>query len=267
MAAPLFFDTSPKDGESYPKGRFINGHFNGERLIECDPANIPAVLDWLDTFPNCLWPYKFGGWSQSAMLTAADIRPKPRSRVTSNDPQLIDFEKAWIWLTYSTDQMVNVAGIPVWEEIDPGLRPVPFSRSGVLRWASDSVPIQPGDVYIHSLIPAGTYRLNRYKLIAAPGILPYVWGRTNMNAYSTATLGYTFGPDCLLCTGAHVQRGSPGAASRQWKQANYTFMIHQEGWSKVLRPLTNQFEQILLPDGSPYLSQPRLDFNYITLGL
>jgi len=62
MAAPDYCDVSPLDGDPYPRGRFHNGQFYGERLVECADSDLEAVLEWFDTAPNGLWPYNVVGW-------------------------------------------------------------------------------------------------------------------------------------------------------------------------------------------------------------
>lgn len=253
MAGPAFTEIAP-----YPKGKFVNGDFIGERLLECDHADVASLLEWFDAYPNDVWPYPFGGWSQTALCTAAHVMPKPGIRsIASTAPPLQNYAKAWIYLTYSTNQMMSVGGLHVWEGFYPGLHQVCLPRPVGLLWASDEMPILPGEARFDVFMPHGEYVIKNYKLATAPSNMPLLWGKVNATSYATATLGYWFGADTMLCAGATVLRGSPGAVTHNWKQAWYLFKINLAGWSKVWRSdiwdsTNGHYESVLMPDGSPY---------------
>lgn len=214
------FEISP-----YPHGRFVNGQFQGERLVECNWGDVGALLAWFDSYPSNMWPYpEWGGWSASAPVVSAVPKPKPGSQVTSSTKPLIAHEKAWIYLTYGTSKMKYVGGHFVHEEIFGDLGPHPVARPNGLLWGSDDLPIIPGEASITTRLPQGEYCINHYKLAAPPSNASVVWGMTNAQPYTTASLGYIFAADTLLCKGPHVSRGSPGALTHDWKQAEYRFL-------------------------------------------
>ena len=265
MPAPDHYDVTPLGEDPYPRGRFLNGHFYGERLVECADTAIEALLEWFDASPNDVWPYDFGGWSLTALCQEAKVIPKPGGKVTSNSKPYIDFDRAWIHLKYSTEGMFRVGNYYLWEELRPGLHPMRFARAG-LRWQSgNQEDLRPGEVGHTVFGTSGEYIITHFKLLAAPSAISTVWGKTNSTAYTTASLGYIFGVDTMLCTGAQVMRGSPGALTSSWKQARYVFNINLAGWNKLYRPETNNYEYAILPNGNVYYPQTPTAFTYVGL--
>lgn len=260
MPAPDHFEVAP-----YPQGRFQNGSFHGERLVECAGTDVAALLDWFDTYPNDLWPYDFGGWSQSAMCVEAKVIPKPSTLVTSNSKPLMGYDKAWVYLQYSTASMFDVGGYRIWERLEPGLRHEGCDIVPWMRWMSDNALVFPNEAHLVKAIPSGEYRISHFKLAMAPSSLPNVWGKVNAGTYQTASLGYWFGAGTMLCVGATVERGSPGALTSNWKQAHYVFYIHPEGWNNVFRSQYSAFDAVKMPNGQPYFSQAPVGFTWTSL--
>lgn len=262
MSAPAHSDVAP-----YPKGKFHNGRFIGYRRLECADSDIAAILDYYDTPPNDTWPYNFGGWSQTACLVGADVYPKPGIAVTSSTSPLIDYDKAWIDLVYDTGEMFSLSGYRIWEEVFPGVGVQSHGRPN-FYWA-DNTPYRHGDGGIAHRYALGTYKLAHYKLAAVPYSVLATWGKVNATNYNTATFGapMIFPAGTMLCTGAYVSRGSPGTATRSWKQAIYKFQINGGGWNLVFRPDKNQYEPIYLPDGTQFLPQGTSTFTWTSLAI
>lgn len=259
MAIPSFYDIAP-----FPKGTFVNGHFVGTRLVECPSADIAANLAWLDTFPNNNWPYPFGGWSQTAPLTRAEVQPKPGSKV-SGTPPTIDYDKAWIELVYDSREMLYVGGYYVHEEWLPGTQRLSSPRNRLLEWASDGEQILPGDVDLQIHAGYGVYRISLYRLLAAPASANMLVGKVNATRFQMATLGGSFAPGAMLCEGARIERGSPGSATSDWKQAHFEFRIRPEGWDSWWRSDMGRFEQIRIPGGSLLETQRPEIFSWTSL--
>jgi len=191
--------------------------------------------------------------------------PKPGGKVVSTTKPYIDFDRAWVNLKYSTQGMYSVGGYYLWEELRPGLHAMRADRSD-LRWSTgNQEDIRPGEADITVYAPAGEYHIAHFKLLASPATMPLIWGKTNSLAYMTASLGYNFGVDTMLCTGATVKRGSPGALTSSRKQAHYVFQINPNCWSKVYRVATNAYESVILPTGAAYVPQGQVAFDYTTL--
>ncbi len=260
MAAPTHSDIAP-----YPTGKFINGDFIGVRKFECADSDIPAILEHYDTAPNDLWPYNFGGWSTSAVAVEAKVEPKPKGKVTSSTSPLIDYDRAYITLTYATKPMFVLTDFRIWEELFEGVQQFGIPRPDNLLWASDSLPLMEGHGRVDLYRTGGTYLIHHFKLATAPLSVSTVWGKTNATSYTTASLGYTFGAGTMLCAGARVSRGSPGALTSSWKQARYKFLIRLEGWNNVYRTKTGTHEAVYLPDGSDYEPQGEATFTWNSL--
>lgn len=259
MAAPDHFEVAP-----YPQGRFRNGHFTGERLVECASSDVAALLDWFDTYPNDLWPYPFGGWSETAMVTEADVDPKPGGKVESSTKPLISYNRAYIKLKYSTEGMMNLGGYHFWEHMGGGLTRSPQPKPAGLLW-NDGTPLFPGEQDLSCWMAAGTYHINHFKLATAPSSISSLARCCNSAAYTTASLGLTFAPQTLLFAGAALERGSPGAVTHLWKMAKFTFHYNPNGWNNVWRPETGQFEAVYLPTGDRYYFQPPAVFTWTSL--
>ena len=258
MAAPDHYELAP-----YPKGKFQNGHFFGERLVECAGPDIASLLAHFDKPPNDTWPYPWGGWSQSALCYEAEVQPAPGGQVTSDGKPYINYGKAHIHLKYATKPMFDVGGYRLWEEVKAGLQAENAGR-GLLYWA-DNTPLSPGGVPIEWRRAALTYYISHFKLDASPASIATLTGCVNSSLYQTASLGYNFAPGTLLCWGADVSRGSPGALTSSWKQARWKFTYHPNGWNKIPRLETGQYEDVYKPNGQPWLAQTPAAFTYVTL--
>lgn len=260
MSAPDHYEVAP-----YPIGRFRNGHFTGTRRVECASGDVASLLAWFDSYPNDHWPYPFGGWSNTAVLTAAEVKPKANSKVTSSTKPLIDYERAWIDLTYTTEGMVYIGGLYVWETLRAGASNMPIPKPADLRWG-DGTPLLPGEQIAKKVLASSTYQITFYKLASTPTAILWLQdGCTNASAYITATQGLLFPAETMLCVGAELKRGSPGSATNLWKQCTYTFHINPYGWNNVWRAETNTWEAVYLPTGDRFLPQPPLSFQYINL--
>jgi len=254
----------------YPTGKFINGDFVGVRKFECADTDIQALLEWYDNSANDVWPYDFGGWSTSALCQEALVEPVPKGKVTSNTSPLIDYDRAYITLTYRTKGMYDVGGYRIWEEVIPGLTPIAITRPTKLKWTDadadgNSEPLYSNFQSAQTYRTNGTYFISHFRLLASPASLTTVWGKVNSLAYQTASLGYSFGAGTLLCHGAKVTRGSPGALTSSWKQAQYEFGICMEGWNNLYRISTGGYASANLPTGALYVPQATAAFTWTSL--
>lgn len=263
-APPRYCEVAP-----YPICRYENGRFVGTRLLETAWEDVPALLEWLDTPPNNLWPYPCAGWASSAPVIRAEVRAKQGARPTVAGSTFARYETAQIELTYDTGKMMCImsGGIPwfVHEEIKTTSEKVYAQRVEGLVWAYDERPISPYEVGIDIERGIVVYDITLFRLATTPSSLALLLDRVNESIYYTATLGITFAPGTMLCVGGSAERNSDGTLVRNLKQATYRFLVRSVDWNYLYRLEHASFEPVKLATGQAYIPYPPITFSWQSL--
>lgn len=225
----------------WPRAKWNEGDFEGERKIHVPSSSLSTLLNSLDTGADLQWPYSATGPS-SALCRRVLVEPlgQDRNPPTAGTPtslaEYIDYQvTAW----YTTKGPKLLGGILYIEQIVPsqfGFHANPLA----LEWASDGVALTAQD-RVPIMVPSCTVRRKWPKTVTISSWVISDMNKINSAAWSAPLIGVTF-PAQKLLLGPPTITSSFTLGKLTTFSVEVDYMYHPANWNHPWRTDTFQFE-------------------------
>jgi len=220
---------------TYPRGRWVTGHFFGVRKLLCLWADMPTLMSQIGTSPDFAWPathYQFGTSDALAKEILIEPHKAAMDSVTAGDPpaavtEFASYEYAELTVKYSTSDYTWVNGAEVKERFSPApegytIAPELLQWSAIEQLETNEAPSM--------MIWGMTYTLEFNNLSTSPPDTTDWIGYINSNTVTTLTLGRTMAPETLLFNGTDLTVRFGYAGGYKWNARHY-FHYRKQGWN------------------------------------
>lgn len=238
----------------WPRYRWREGQFEGERQLRVAWGDVDAFLQQLDTYPNNVWPYP--GGTDYALARAVGVRPL-MARIT-NSASLASYEWAIVTVQYWSDGPQFYGGVMIEERISPAGKHVPVNWQG-LSWTSNSGTALTSEDAFSKGIYTFDYVILFKQVLSVPAWVLSRFDCVNANNVASYRLGMTFAPETLLYK-APVISSSSGLGLLTKYDVVLTYGINPQGWNKQWRAATSSYDSVYITGGSQYLNHPAVTF-------
>lgn len=252
----------------WPKGVWSKGEFIGIRRLICDWDDRFALIEWLDRYPNSIYPYADGPFDAIARHVAIEGMGE-QGNVTQyygdDDPAnrtgsvvLATYPKARVTVKYSTEGPRYVGRTLTSEWLLPDTTTMPLNPA-IFRWNNNTGKVlDEGERPVH--IRYGfQYVIRFHKLWAVPTWVLGRMGTCNSNVVGGNLLGLTFAAERLLYQPPTIRTGlTVGAVPTYDVTIHYKY--HPAGWNKFWRQSTATYEDIYLAGGAQYIQYPAVQY-------
>jgi hypothetical protein len=229
----MAFTIEHSEWHGWPRWRWRQGEFYGERKLLCAWDDQATLAQELDTYPNNVWPYP--GGSSDALAFDIESRPFP-ARITQAgttlDPRA-SYQHALLTVRYTTKGPTYVNGNYVEEWFEP------WQERHQADWTKLAWDGVNGQGLRPNEAPTGTYYgivyVQKFTQLTTPpaDTLSFV-GYINANAVACYTFNRIFGAETLLYGGCTLRRRVSAGGSQKWSISR-RFLYKYDGWNKVWR--------------------------------
>lgn len=236
--------------DGWPKSRWENGEFVGDRRLRCAWGDRYTLISQLDTYPDNQWPYPDG--PDDAIIRSVAIQGIGKQGASAG---LATYLKALLDVRYSTlgPRYVANHGLLI-ESLQPNVEAHERDH-GLFRWDSNSGhPLREGEAPQQHLYFA-EYVLDYRRALALPGewLLSRI-GSCNSNPVGTYLLGLIFPVETMLYVPPTIRTSwSLGGAVRY--DFTLRYKVHPVGWNYFWRQSTAQFERMYIGGGDGHYVQ------------
>lgn len=218
--------------QGYPRGRWVEGHFYGERRLRVAWSDVPTFIGQIGTYPDSEWPaatYGFG--VTDALAREILIEPLPRSQLTPAGEDELEglavYRQARCTVRYSTSDFTWVNSALVKERFAPSIQTIRIPAA-LLTW-SDGTPLVPGEDITVPIAGMG-YTLSFHNLVTSPPDTTDWCGYVNSNTVVTYTLGRTMAAGTLLFGGSNLTVRFGYVGGYKWS-VDHNFLYRRQGWN------------------------------------
>jgi hypothetical protein len=244
----------------WPRSGWKNGQFEATRRLLCDWGDRFALLDWIDRYPNSIYPYADGPADALASQAAVEgMGEQGNETYTPTDGlrspmALATYEKAVVTIKYTTEGPRYFGGTLISEWLLPDVESHPLNPA-LFRWTNNT-----GKVLDEGERPVFTryglqYVIRFHRLLAVPAWVLGRVGTCNSNVVGGGLLGLTFAAQRLLYQPPTIKTSLTTGTLTTYEVTTH-YKYHPAGWNKFWRQSTGQYENIYLANGAQYIQYP-----------
>jgi hypothetical protein len=249
----------------WPKGVWNKGEFTGIRRLICDWDDRFALIDWIDRYPNSIYPYADG--PVDAIATQAAIEGMGEQGSETYSPTdglrapmvLATYPKARVTIKYSTEGPRHVGGGTFLSEwLLPDVTTMPLNPA-IFRWNNNTGKVlDEGERPVHMRY-SFQYVIRYHQLVAVPSWVLTRVGTCNSNVVGGNLLGLTFAAQRLLFQPPTI-KSTLTVGGRSKYEVTIHYKYHPAGWNKFWRQSTATYEDIYLAGGGQYIQYPPVQY-------
>ncbi len=254
----MSFTVNAFEMQGWPKSRWKNGQFHGERKLICDWDDRVQLLVELNMIENLVYPYPEG--PSNALAYQADIDPQPGAQTSRPSPQTTAYEKAVITVRYRSNWGFLVGGDIIHERIEPtgDFHTVDYTK---LYWDSSQAEQftsgeAPGRIF-YGYDYVKTFR----NQVGVPSWVQSYTGFVNSNVVNAPMLQQSFEAETLLFKPPTLIDAVNFAGAPVWDIYTRLSWVPQ-GWNKFWYAKNQQYQVAYQSDGTEYKNHPSTVFDW-----